>query len=111
MDKNVQNELIDEIKKLKDEIKRQNDENIKVNIIPNKNLRYYIKRYIQEVFEAIVSVLVFIFVLKKQFTLAEFTRIVSLIAFVTLILEEYNHDFFQNFKQGIHFTLGANAFT
>lgn len=111
MDKNLQNELIIEIKKLKDEIKKQNDQNIKVNIVPNKNLRYYIKRYIQEVFEAIVSILVFIFIFKKQFTLVEFVRIVSLIAFITLLLEEYNHDFFQNFKQGIHFTLGANAFT
>lgn len=111
MDKNIQTELIHEIKKLKDEIKRQNDENIKVNIIPDKNLKYYLKRYIQEVFEATISVLVFMFTLKKQFTLPEFTRIVFLIGFVTLILEEYNHEFFSEFKQGIHFTLGANAFT
>jgi hypothetical protein len=73
-------------------------------------MTYFIKRYIQEVIEASFGLLIVIFILKKQFTLIDFTQVVSIIGFITLILEEYNVEYLNNFKQGIHFTLGSLAF-
>lgn len=112
----IQQEFIEEIKKLKDEIKKQNEiaqthMNTQINTTINeKTIWHYIKRYLQELFEASISLIVVMFVTKKQFPLFDFARIVLLIGTVTLILEEYNHEYLNNFKQGIHFTLGSLAF-
>lgn len=113
MDIQFQKDFIDEIKKLKEEIKKQNDIilNTEIQTYTEKTPLYYIKRYLQEIFEAFISLITVTFIIKKQFSLFDFGRIVILIATVTLILEEYNHEYLNNFKQGIHFTLGSLAFS
>lgn len=111
MNVELQKEFINEIKNLTYEFKKHNEllhKNKKPNI--NKNFIYYIKRYIEEFFEASIGLLIAITILKKSFEFDEFLRIVSLIALITLILEEYNSEYLQNFRQGIHFTLGSMAF-
>lgn len=106
-------ELIDSIKKLTVQIQKNNEnstENIKKNTRPH-TFSYYIKRYIQEILEASFGLIMVIFILKKEFSLLDFIKITSIIALITLILEEYNIEYLNNFKQGIHFTLGSLAFT
>jgi len=106
------NELIDSIKKLTQVIEKNNSSitDVPPKQLHNKTFIYIIKRYIQEVFEASLGLIVVILMLKKKFDLYDFSRIVLLIGFVTLILEEYNVEYLNNFKQGIHFTLGSIAF-
>lgn len=73
----------------------------------NHDLNYYIKRYIQEIGEALVGLFVVILITKNKFALKEIIRISMILGFVTLILEEYNIEYANNVKQGIYFTMGA----
>lgn len=105
-----QNELIDVIKKLTKEIEKNNSCLSKDKKIEKHDVLYYIKRYIQEVLEASLGLLAVMYITKREFVLNDFLKIVSIIGLMTLILEEYNISAAQNFKQGIHFTMGASAF-
>ena len=69
---------------------------------------YYIRRYIQEVLEASIAILIVIYVFKKPFELNEVARMSLIIGAVTLVLEEYDKEYVLNIKQGILFTIGAN---
>lgn len=71
------------------------------------DLKYFVKRYIQEFFEAITGLFVVILLLKQKFTIYEIIRISAIIGLVTLILEEYNLEYANNVKQGLYFTIGA----
>jgi hypothetical protein len=72
---------------------------------------YYIRRYIQEVFEAAVAISIVIYLFKKSFQFQELARMSFVIGAVTLVLEEYDHEHVVNLKQGILFTIGANMVT
>lgn len=106
-------ELIEVIKKLTIEVEKNNkclaDNNIKKDDNEH-NIKYFIKRYIQEVIEAALGLTAVMLITKKSFETKDFIKIVCIIGFITLILEEYNMEYSSNFKQGIHFTMGAVAF-
>jgi hypothetical protein len=72
---------------------------------------YYIRRYIQEVFEAAIAVSIVIYLFKKPYDFNELVRMSLIIGAVTLVLEEYDHEHVVNLKQGILFTIGANLVT
>jgi hypothetical protein len=117
MEKELQTELINSIKILTTEIQKHttelekhNNSLIKDTQLVNHDIIYFIKRYIQEILEASFGLLVVMFILKKSFDWLDFFKIVSVIGFVTLILEEYNMEAASNFKQGIYFTIGAVAY-
>ena len=74
------------------------------------NLTYYIKRYIQEIIEASFGLLVVMFIMKKSFNWSDLLKIAGIVGIITLILEEYNIDAANNFKQGIYTTLGSIPF-
>lgn len=110
-DKQDLQELINSIKNLTIQIEKNNKITYKKDDKQKAHdFYYYIKRYIQEIIEASIGLIVVIFLLKKKFTLFDFSKIVFIIGFITLILEEYNVEYLNNFKQGIHFTLGSLAF-
>lgn len=102
------NKLIDSVNNLVSELKKKE----KQEIVPKveHNMRYYVKRYIQEILEASLALLMVMFILKKPFLTFDFFKIVLVIALVTLILEEYNVEYLNTFKQGTLFTLGSLAF-
>lgn len=75
----------------------------------NSLIMYYIKRYIQEVFEAAMALIVLLLITKKNFTFNDMVRVSCIFGLVTLILEEYNQGYLSNMKQGFHFTIGASA--
>lgn len=104
-------ELIEAIKKLTMQLELQNQQTIKSTVNINKNASYYISRYIQEIVEASFGLLVVMFIMKKEFSWPDFSKIACIVGIVTLILEEYNANAADNFKQGIYFTIGAVAFS
>ena len=99
MNKEVYNELNESIKKLTFEMQ-----------INNNNNFYYVTRYIQEVIEASIGLILVIFIMKKSFTYIEFIKIACIVALVTLALEEYNIHAAGNFKQGIYSALGSMTY-
>lgn len=112
MELQSQKELINVMDKLTQEIKKNNEIAQEKNIKPinNRNVSYFIRRYIQEVIEASFGLFAVMLITKRNYTLQESIKIACIIGFVTLILEEYNLEYSNNFKQGIHFTMGAAAF-
>lgn len=73
-----------------------------------KEPRYYYKRYAQEVFEAFISVMLIRYAMGKGIPMVPLVKASFAIGFVTLLLEEYNHDFKENIVQGITFSVGAS---
>lgn len=100
-------ELIESIKQLTIEVQKQN---VSKQLPGNRDIIYFVKRYVQEVIEASFALAVVMFIMKKPFVWNDFFKIVGLVGMVTLILEEYNMDAADNFKQGIYYTLGAVAY-
>lgn len=76
---------------------------------PSRNVHYYLKRYLQELLEACIGLFVIGLVSQKPFDFKMFARNASILAFATLILEEYNPNFAGNVRQGLAFTVGASA--
>lgn len=113
MNDNNNRELITAINKLTEQLEKTNKEkepkelqNVKIK----HDFYYFVRRYIQEVFEASFGLFAVMLITKREFELKELIKIACIIGFVTLILEEYNLDYSDNFKQGMHFTIGAAAF-
>lgn len=107
-------ELIDAIKELTKEVEKNNKLKVERddNYTSDKHdIKYFIKRYIQEVIEASLGLFAVMLITKREFKAEEYIKIASIIGLITLILEEYNVDYSNNFKQGIHFTMGAVAFS
>ena len=73
-----------------------------------KSKEYYIKRYIQEVFEAFVSIMLIRYAMGKDLPITALIKASLIIGLVTLLLEEYNHDFKENIVQGLTFSVGAS---
>jgi hypothetical protein len=109
MDEVQTRELIEAVNKLTIEMEKTTKNLIKDTTPVNHDIVYFIKRYIQEVMEAAFGLFAVSLITKKEFVLYDFIKIVLIIGFVTLILEEYNLTAADNFKQGIHFTIGAVA--
>lgn len=103
-------ELICSVNRLVDIIKEQNEKTNSAVNIHERSIKYYLKRYIQEITEASFGLFSVSLITGREFTLNEFVKIVCIIGLITLILEEYNFEYSNNFKQGIHFTLGSVAF-
>lgn len=105
-----QERLLNAIERLSENIEKMN-----VNTGKKKeheySIKYYFFRYIQEIFEASIGLIVVVLLTKKQFSIQDFIRIVCIIGGVTLILEEYNLEYSDNIRQGIYFTIGAVAFS
>jgi hypothetical protein len=74
------------------------------------DLKYFFRRYIQEIFEASIGLFIVMLITKRDFTLKEAVRIALILGFVTLLLEEYNMEYADNVKQGMYFTMGAITF-
>lgn len=119
----MEKELIKSIQSLKEEInslKQEIEKNNKIVEQKTNNEKelsnvkhdvvYFIRRYIQEVLEASFGLFAVMLITKREFELNELIKIACIIGFVTLILEEYNLNYSENFKQGMHFTIGAAAF-
>ena len=73
-----------------------------------KSKEYYAKRYIQEVFEAFVSIMLIRYAMGKDLPMTALIKASLIIGLVTLSLEEYNHDFKENIVQGLTFSVGAS---
>jgi hypothetical protein len=111
MEQNMKiDELINVIKNLTNVIEQQQLNKQKPEAIEH-DFTYLIKRYIQEFIEAVIGLFIVTLILRKQFSTFDFIRIASIIAVATLIMEEYNTEYADNMKQGICFTIGANAFS
>jgi hypothetical protein len=109
-----QSELIDAIKKLTKEIEKNNSSIISTHeetVFKKRDFLYFLKRYIQEILEAMMGLLAVMLILKREFVFYEFLKVAMIIGSVTLILEEYNMAAADTFKQGIYFTIGAVAFS
>lgn len=106
-------ELIKSINNLKEEIEKNNKilqkSEVKNIVVEKHDIIYYTKRYIQEIIEASFGLFAVMLITKREFTIKEIIKIACIIGFITLILEEYNLEYSNNFKQGIHFTMGAVA--
>jgi hypothetical protein len=107
-----QSELINAIKKLTAEIEKNNNSLIVTHetVFKKRDFLYFVKRYIQEILEAMMGLIAVMLILKREFVMYEFLKIAMIIGSVTLILEEYNVAAADTFKQGIYFTIGAVAF-
>lgn len=107
-------ELINSIRELTKEVEKNNrlklEENNKSYINEKHDIKYFIKRYIQEVIEASLGLFAVMIITKREFKPEDYIKIASIIGLITLVLEEYNAEYSNNFKQGIHFTMGAVAF-
>ena len=73
-----------------------------------KSKEYYAKRYIQEVFEAFISIMLIRYAMGKDLPMTALIKASLLIGLVTLLLEEYNPSFKENIVQGITFSVGSN---
>lgn len=73
-----------------------------------KSKEYYAKRYIQEVFEAFVSIMLIRYAMGKDLPMTALIKASLIIGVVTLLLEEYNPSFKENIVQGITFSVGSN---
>lgn len=80
--------------------------NNNTNVI-KKNILDWILIYINEVFEAFVSILIIRVAIDKPIDIHKLLKASLAIGVVTSILENYNHDFQSNIKQGITFSVGA----
>jgi hypothetical protein len=82
---------------------------------PKRDLIYFIKRYIQEIFEAASGLFVLYLITRNQkedvpFQYKKFFFAACIIGSVTLVLEEYyDETHASNIKQGLAFTIGASA--
>lgn len=75
----------------------------------NHDIKYYIKRYINELIEAFIALLVvYLLSPNKNIDTNLFIRNIFIFAFVTLLVEEYNPEYSSNIKQGMTFTIGSN---
>lgn len=72
-----------------------------------KDIMYYLKRYIQEVLEAFVAILIIKVATDKQLVYINILKGSIFIGILTLLLEEYNPDFKEQIRQGITFTVGS----
>lgn len=70
---------------------------------------YYLKRYIQEVLEAFVAILIIKIATDKQLLFNEILKGSIFVGILTLLLEEYNPEFKEQIRQGITFTVGSQV--
>jgi hypothetical protein len=72
-----QTELIEAIKKLTKEIEKNNSSIIVAHeeTVVKRDVFYFVKRYIQEILEAMMGLLAVMFILKREFILYEFLKI------------------------------------
>ena len=73
-----------------------------------KNIIYYIKRYIHEVIEATIAMFVIYLLTRRKFEYLHFIRTVLIFGLVTLIVEEYNPEYSSSIKQGVTFSIGSS---
>ena len=67
--------------------------------------------YLQEVFEAFVSILILQFAMGKSIDYSQIVKASFAIGVLTFLLEKYNPDFKSNITQGITFTVGSQIMT
>lgn len=103
-------ELIDSIKKLTIEMQINNSLLSKETQPIESDMTYYIKRYIQEIIEASFGLFIVMITMKKSFSMLEFFKITGIIGLITLILEEYNKQSANNFKQGLYSNISSGIF-
>lgn len=72
-----------------------------------KDGMYYIKRYIQEVLEAFVAILIIKIATDKELIYINILKGSVFVGILTLLLEEYNPEFKEQIRQGITFTVGS----
>lgn len=75
--------------------------------IHKKNISEWILIYINEVFEALVSIIIIRVAIDKPIDLYKIIQASFAIGIVTFILENYDTDFKSNIKQGITFSVGS----
>ena len=68
---------------------------------------YYLKRYIQEILEAFVAILIIKVATDKQIIYSHILKGSLFVGILTLLLEEYNPEFKEQIRQGITFTVGS----
>lgn len=72
-----------------------------------KDLPYYIRYYIQEIFEAFVAIIVIRTAMDKPIDILKVLFESSIIGMLTFALEQYNSDYKASIASGISFTVGS----
>jgi hypothetical protein len=68
----------------------------------------WIRIYINEVFQAFVSILIIRMALEKEIVMIKIFKASIVLGFITFILENYDKDFNTSIKQGITFSVGSH---
>lgn len=67
----------------------------------------FFKKYISEVFEALVSVLIISLVTQKEYDIWNIVKLSFLIGTITYFIEYYDHEFKQTIKRGMTMSVGG----
>ena len=71
-------------------------------------LKHHIKRWINEVLEAVISICIITYFGKREFDTTTIIKLSLLVGTLTFILETWNEDLKNNVKSGMLFTSGAS---
>ena len=75
--------------------------------IDENTIHKFFIMYMDEFFQIFVAILIIRIAMDKNIDFYKILLISAIIAFVTLMLENYNSEFNSNIKQGITFTAGS----
>lgn len=78
------------------------------NTVSKRDLKYFLRRYVQEFIEAFIGLFIINVFTKKPIEYKSLFKTSLLLGLITLILEEYNPAFNSNVKQGMSFSVGAS---
>ena len=67
-----------------------------------------IQVYLHEVFEALISVIIIFLVTEKNMDVLRILKLSFIIGTITFCIEYYDHEFKQNLKKGMNFSVGGS---